>query len=120
MNKLAKLARKPTVKKVFGLFFAALMIVSMALPSFAADGDTSAIPDISSDFDDQVVVLASDAEQAMYEVVETVSNALNITTILKFVVAALSVAIGFFVFWWGTRKVIKIVRKAFASGKVSV
>lgn len=114
MNKLTKFARKPAVKKICGLFFAALMIFSMALPSFATEGD------ISDSYGSQASDLATEAETAMLEVVETVVSALNITVILKFLAAAVSIAVGFFVFWWGTRKVIKIVRKAFASGKVSV
>ncbi len=112
-----KLARKPALKKVYGLFFAALMIVSMALPSFAAEGSTG---DISDNYGPQAAEFTSEAESAMLEVIETLSSSLNISTILKFVAAAVAIVVGFFVFWWGTRKVIKIVRKAFASGKVSV
>lgn len=108
MNKLSKFARKPAVKKVFGLFFCLCMMFTMALPSFAAEGD---IPTTN---------YAEEAAEGMQAVLEQVQATLSIGTILKFVAVAVGIAIGFFVFWWGTRKVVKIVRKAFASGKVSV
>lgn len=108
MNKLAKFARKPAVKKIFGVFFSVLMVFSMALPSFAAEGD---IP--TSNY-------ADEAAAGMQSVLDQVTATLSIGSILKFVAVAVGIAIGFFLFWWGTRKVIKIVRKAFASGKVSV
>lgn len=107
MNKLAKFARKPAVKKVFGIFFSVLMVFSMALPSFAAED----IP--TSNY-------ADEAAAGMQEVLDQVTATLSIGSILKFVAVAVGIAIGFFLFWWGTRKVVKIVRKAFASGKVSV
>lgn len=109
MNKLAKFAHKPAMKKVFGIFFAALMIVSMALPSFATEGETS----LDSSW------MVDEAEAAMTSVFSNVVSVLSVETIIKFVGVAVAAAVGLFIFWWGTRKVVKIVRKAFASGKVS-
>ena len=108
MNKLAKFARKPAVKKVFAIFTCIMMMFTMALPSFATEGE---IPTKN---------YADEAAAGMQEVLDQVTATLSIGSILKFVAVAVGIAIGFFLFWWGTRKVVKIVRKAFASGKVSV
>lgn len=108
MNKLAKFARKPAVKKVFGIFMCIMMMFTMALPSFATEGEIT------------TKNYADEAAAGMQSVLDQVTATLSIGSILKFVAVAVGIAIGFFLFWWGTRKVIKIVRKAFASGKVSV
>ncbi len=107
MNKLAKFARKPAVKKVFGLFMCCMMMLSMAIPSFATDATTP------TDYSDEAV-------SAMQSALGYVTSTLSITTILKVVGVGLGIAVGFFLLWWGMRKLIKMVRKAFASGKVSV
>ncbi|MBQ9914046.1 MAG: hypothetical protein IJO73_07445 [Clostridia bacterium] len=106
MNKLAKFARKPAVKKVFGIFFSALMIFSMALPSFAAEVTPS-------DFSDEAVA-------GMKEALGHVTATLSIGTILKVIGAGLGIAVSFFLLWWGIRKLIRMVRQGFSKGKVSV
>lgn len=107
MNKLANFARKPAVKKVFGILMCAMMFVSMALPASAADAVAP------SDFSDEAVA-------GMQDALSFVTATLSIGTILKVVGVGLGIAVGFFLLWWGMRKLIKMVRKAFASGKVSV
>lgn len=107
MKKLAELARKPIVKKVGSLFMCAMIVFTLGVPAFAADATTP------SDFSDEAVA-------GMQEALGHVTATLSITTILKVIGVGLGIAVGFFLLWWGIRKLIKMVRKAFASGKVSV
>lgn len=89
-------------KKVFGAVAGAVTVVTTAVTSFAAEGDTSfSVSDITT-------VLNPIKEQFTFT---------NIATILAIVVGAAAVlTLG----WFGVRKVISIIQKALKKGKVSV
>lgn len=89
-------------KKVLGAVAGAVTVVTTAVTSFAAEGDTSfSASDIST-------VLNPIKEQFTFS---------NIATILAIVVGAAAVlTLG----WFGVRKVISIIQRALKKGKVSV
>nr|CDL65939.1 unnamed protein product [uncultured bacterium] len=89
-------------KKVLGAVAGAMTVVTTAVTSFAAEGDTSfSVSDITT-------VLNPIKEQFTFT---------NIASVLAIVVGAAAVlTLG----WFGVRKVISIIQRALKKGKVSV
>ena len=98
--------RNKMLKKVLALFAVIMIIGCMGLTAFAADGDT--------------VNYADEAVSAMTSGLAEVTGTLSIGNILTVILAVLGIAVGFMFFWWGLRKILSIVKKAFTKGKVSV
>lgn len=100
-KKITKTSVKKNLKKVLALFAVVMIIGAMAVPCFAADTDSEAVSAIKSGF-------------------TQVTSTISISNILQVLAIVLGVAIGFFFFWWGIRKVIKVATKSFKNGKVTV
>lgn len=99
---MKKIFKSKAFKKVFGICAAVVSAVMMALPASAADVDASAaVSAVSSAFGD-------------------VTSVINVTNILSAIGIALGASVVLFFFWWGLRKVIRMVMSAFKKGKVSV
>lgn len=91
------------LKKAFALVACVAVMACFAIPSFAAsETDSSqAVSAISSAFSD-------------------ITATINVSTILSAIGVALGACVLLFFFWWGLRKVIKMVMSAFRKGKISV
>lgn len=105
MNKLQKFTSNKAVKKVMTLILCVAMMLTVGISAFAADGDQ--------------VSAQSEAVSAVSQAFTTVTSTISVGNILKMVGIALAACVAFF-FWWGIRKVIKMVTSAFKKGKVSV
>lgn len=91
------------VKRIFAALAVVLIIGAMAVPCFAAEGD-----------------VASEAVSAMSQGFSTITGTLSIGNVLKVISIALGVCVGFVFFWWGIRKVVRMVTAAFKKGRASV
>lgn len=99
---MSKFLKSKFFKKAFALVGCVAVMCSMALPASAASEDASAaVSAISSAFGD-------------------VTSVISISNILSAIGIALGAAVLLFFFWWGLRKVIRMVMTAFKKGKVSV
>lgn len=63
---------------------------------------------------------ASEAVSAVKAGFSEITGTITIGNVLSVLAIVLGVAIGFVFFWWGIRKVIRVVSKSFKSGRVSV
>lgn len=56
--------------------------------------------------------------------VTTVTNAVtsnfNITTIAEIIGVVLAACVGLFLFWWGARKVVRMISTAFKNGRIKI
>lgn len=96
------LKKNKLFKKVFAVVACIAVMGCMAVPAFAADEDSSvAVSAISSAFAD-------------------ITSTINISTILSALGIALGASVLLFFFWWGIRKVIRMVMGAFKKGQVNV
>lgn len=100
---MKNLIRSRNFKRIFACLAVVLIMGAMAVPCFAAEGDA-----------------ASEAVSAMNQGFSTITGTLSIGNIIKVAAIALGVCVGFMFFWWGIRKVIRMVTAAFKKGKVSV
>lgn len=91
-------------KKLLSVICCFVIMAAFAIPAFAVDSSS----------------VASEAVSAMSEGFKQVTTTISIGNILQVLTIVLGVAVGFFFFWWGIRKVIRVVTKSFKSGKVSV
>ena len=72
------------------------------------------------------VGVAASAEEpsAIVNGVQTVTDAVtsefSITTIASIIGIVLAACVGLFLFWWGARKVVRMITAAFKSGKISL
>lgn len=105
MNKFQSLLTNKSFKKCITLFVCLAMMFSLGMSAFAAEGDTSS---------------ASEVVAQVKSAFGTVTSTISITNILSMISIALAACVGFFFFWWGIRKVIRMVTAAFKKGKVSV
>lgn len=97
------LVKSCKVKRIFAALAVVLIIGAMAVPCFAVESSP-----------------ASEALSAMSEGFSTITGTLSIGNVIKVAAIALGVCVGFMFFWWGIRKVIRMVQTAFKKGKVSV
>ncbi len=100
-KKITKTSVKKNLKKVFALFAVVMIIGAMAVPCFAAEVDSEAVSAVKAGF-------------------TQVTGTISIANVLQVLGIVLGVAFGFFFFWWGIRKVIRVVSKSFKNGRVSV
>lgn len=98
---------KKSFKKIFAILAAITVLGAMCIPfAFAVDGAAG------ND--------ASAAVSAITSGFSTITSTITIGNILTVLAVVLGTAVGFFFFWWGIRKVIRVVSKSFKSGRVSV
>ncbi len=95
-----KLQKNPKAKRLLMGTFAVVMCMTMLAPAAFAEGE---------------VITASDAAT---QVVGFLTGDLTLGTILGVLGIGFGVSIGLFVGWWAVRKIVKMVVKAFSSGKV--
>jgi len=94
-NKLQKIANNAKVKKVFAMCAAIMVLGSMFVTSaFAADGDA-----------------AMTAEEAATSIFSTITEQINVGTIVGVIGIALGAGLALYFAWWGIRKVSAMVRK---------
>lgn len=93
---------KKKFKALLGVFACVMAIACMAVPVMAADGAT--------------VATADDFKTIM----DSVTTQVNIANIVGIIASIIVVCIGLVFFWWGLRKVIKMLMGAFKKGKLSV
>lgn len=96
---------KKTFKKVFAFLCAVMMVSTLGLTAFAAEGTA-----------DTADVAVSAMKSALGEVTST----LSISNILTVVAALIGACIVLVFFWWGLRKLIRAIMSAFKKGKLSV
>lgn len=53
-------------------------------------------------------------------VTNAVTSAFNISTIAEIIGIVLAGCVGLFLFWWGARKVVRMISAAFKKGKISL
>lgn len=100
-KKITKTSIKKNLKKVFSLFAVVMIMGAMAVPCFATGEDSEAVSAIKSGF-------------------TQVTSTISIGNVLQVLTIVLATALGFFFFWWGIRKVIRVASKSFKNGRVSV
>ncbi len=94
MKKLQKLTKNAKVKKLLAVCACMLVLGSTFLTTaFAADGT------------------AMTAEQAATTIFTTISETINVASIVSVIGIALGAGLGLYFAWWGMRKVSRMVRK---------
>lgn len=53
-------------------------------------------------------------------ITSALTSSLNVAQIVAVIASGLGIGVGFFVMWWGARKLISVVQKSFKSGKISI
>ena len=96
---------KERANKVVGACMGTAVAVGGTLTAFAADPTGSA---------------GTDAVNAAKELMTTASGTLNIANIVAIIGAGIGAVIGLFLAWWGARKLLGMLMKAFKKGKVSM
>ena len=102
MNKVKKFMQSKSVKRIFAALCCISVMFTMALPCFAEEGVTENP--------------VSQIQTAFGNVTSTIKIS-NVVSVIGIVMAA---AVGFVLFWWGLRKVIKVIMSACKKGRVSV
>lgn len=102
MQKIQKLTQNVNFKRFLSLFMVFAIMGCMAIPAFAEDAVTeNPVSQISSAF-------------------SNVTGTIKISNVVSVIGIVLATAVGFVLFWWGLRKVIKVIMSAFSKGKVRV
>ena len=98
---------KKSFRKIFAILAAITVLGAMCIPAaFAAEGDS--------------VNYASEAVSAVKSGFSQITGTVTIGNVFSVLGIVLVTAVGFFFFWWGIRKVIRVVTKSFKSGRISV
>lgn len=63
---------------------------------------------------------AADITQGIQTVTEAVTGQFSIATIASIIGIVLAACVGLFLFWWGARKVVRMISSAFKGGKISI
>lgn len=63
---------------------------------------------------------ANEAVEAAKQLMTTATGTLNIANIVAIIGAGIGAVIGLFLAWWGARKLLGMLMKAFKKGKVSM
>ena len=95
-EKLQKFTGKKSVKKLFAIGAAFMVLCSMFVTSaFAVDGTNSAMS----------------AEEAATTIFSTITDQINVGTIVSVIGIALGAGLALYFAWWGIRKVSAMVRR---------
>lgn len=105
MNKLKRWSQSKIGKRILAVMGAMLVMCSMAIPAFAAEGDVGA---------------GADAIAAAKSIIGEATATINVANLTTILVYGVGIAIVLFLMWWGARKLLRIVTAAFKRGKVSV
>ena len=62
----------------------------------------------------------ADITGGVTKVTNAVTSAFNISTIAEIIGIVLAGCVGLFLFWWGARKVVRMISAAFKKGKISL
>ena len=62
----------------------------------------------------------SDVTNGVTTVTNAVTSAFSISTIAEIIGIVLAGCVGLFLFWWGARKVVRMISAAFKKGKISL
>lgn len=63
---------------------------------------------------------SADIVAGVEQVTTAVTSQFNITTIASIIGVVLAGCVGLFLFWWGARKVVRMIASAFKKGKISL
>lgn len=96
---------KERANKVVGACMGTAVAVGGTLTAFAAEPSVGA---------------GADAVNAAKELMTTATGTLNIANIVAIIGAGIGAVIGLFLAWWGARKLLGMLMKAFKKGKVSM
>lgn len=88
-------------RKIVSLLLVALLICSLAVPSFAAE----VTPVQYSDFE---------------PIITTLQAQISIETVVAILVACVAASVGLVFMWWGSRKVTGALMAAFKKGKIRI
>lgn len=84
----------------------------------AIGGSVGAVGGVAAAFAEDVA--PSDVVTGVTTVTNAVTSAFNITTIASIIGVVLAGCVGLFLFWWGARKVVRMISSAFKKGKISL
>lgn len=101
MNKVKNFMQSKAVKRIFAALCCISVMFTMALPCFAEDVTENPVSQIQSAFGN-------------------VTSTIKISNVVSVIGIVMAAAVGFVLFWWGLRKVIKVIMSAFKKGRVSV
>lgn len=102
MHKIQTLAKSTGFKRFLSVFMVMAIMACMAIPAFAEEAVTeNPVSQISAAF-------------------SNVTGTIKISNVVSVIGIVLATAVGFVLFWWGLRKVIKVIMSAFSKGKVRV
>ena len=102
ISKVKKLFSKGTMKK--------LLAVAGVLTIMACMGIACSAEEVSS----------TDIVTGIQTVTDSVTSQFSITTIASIIGVVLAGCVGLFLFWWGARKVVRMIMSAFKKGKISL
>lgn len=94
-------------KKLFAIVSCVLVVACMAIP-FASAVDSS---------ENAASVAVSAAQSVFSDVTGSVLNVSNVLAILGIVLVA---AFGLWFFWWGLRKILRVIQNSFKGGNTKV
>jgi len=99
------------MNKLFKRVSVGLMVMALAcitvITSFAAPGDPSA-------------GTMADATDGAKTMLSAMTESINIANISIIIASGLGIAAILFLFWWGSRKLVRMVKNAFSKGKLSL
>lgn len=108
MNKLAKIDKSAVKSKVkrfaksaFGLMMSIMMLMSVGVSCFAAEGGIVSYSDFSNIF-------------------TALQEQISVGTIVGVLAAVVGACVGLVFMWWGLRKVVSMLMAAFRKGRISV
>lgn len=104
MKKFFALLKKGK-KKLITMGAVATVGCLSAISCFAAEGDTAS---------------ATTFETGATSIFQKVTESVNIGNIVTVLLIAIPACVGLFLFWWGGRKLLAMIMKAFRKGRVSM
>lgn len=104
MKLFAKLKESKVFKRV-ALMCSAVVVAAMGAIGASAEVSASSQADIVA---------------GVQQVTTAVTSQFNIATIASIIGVVLAGCVGLFLFWWGARKVVRMIASAFKKGKISL
>lgn len=59
-------------------------------------------------------------KQAVESVLSSLTSNFNVSTIAEYIGIGIAAAAGLFLFWWGARKVVRMLTAAFKKGRIAL
>lgn len=104
IRKVKQFFSKATVKKLLAVAGVLSMMACMGI-GIACSAEEATTTDIVS---------------GVQSVTDAVTSQFSISTIASIVGVVLAACVGLFLFWWGARKVVRMIMSAFKKGKISL